>query len=358
MSHVFIINGKRFLNNIFFTILIFITTIVIVILYRETNYYPPIAELSITKSDLISSILGRYYIDFSQSKYIDKANNLDRNGIPTYIADGVEDNHHPVYISQFALGAYDYYISSKDLNARNSFLKCASWLKDNMRRHGNFYFWEYIREYPGYAALVKNVPWFSAMAQGEGASVLLRAFIDTADRPYYKLRKMQPQGIFYDLSSGGISIVRGNGYILPQEYPTDTASNVLNGAIFAYWGVYDYYRVTRDPEIKKKNDVIIKTLSNALEHYDTGYWSLYSLWPADNLADYYYHSVHIAQLKILYLISDDKNFLRYAQKFEYYHNNLLDRTQYVFANHLRQIRKLTLSDIKRMPKWVGRILSS
>ncbi len=301
--------------------------------------------------NLFGPLLDYYYIDYSKGKYsIKHEYNFDKNGIPILEING-KLIYQPVYIAQFALGAYDYYLNTKDIDAKNIFIKCADWFKGNLKKHGRFYYWEYNFEIDAPGGIY-GVPWFSAMAQGQGASVLLRAFSETKDEKYLQAANKAIRPIFYDVSVGGLSVVKGNDYIFPQEYPTDPPSDILNGAIYTYFGVNDYYRVTGDPNVKNICDIIVKTFANELEYYDTGYWSLYARWPPGRLADHHYNSRHITQLRLLYLITGNKKFFQYSHRFEEYHNNWMNRTKCVFLINLEQIKRFGLRDVNKLPAFL------
>ncbi len=338
-------NGKNRLIGFIAVLILMSMCFSFLIVYEETRYAPSQVEID-GDINLYGPTLDYYYIDFSKSKYLDASqyHTFDRNGIPLFkIAE--KYYYHPVHISQFALGAYGYYLKTKDATAKQIFLKCADWLTGNVIKSGNFYYWEYA--FKAEWATMQNGRWFSAMAQGEGVSVLLRAFCETGDKRYLQVARNMIRSIFYDVTVGGVSAVRGSSYIFPQEYPSITSSDVLNGAIFAYFGVYDYYRVTGDPDVKEFGEIIAKTISSALDQFDAGYWSLYCRRPK-YLAPPFYNSLHVTQLKIVYLITGDKRFLSYSQKFEEYQKNRLNRIRYAVENHIRQAREFRLKDIRRV----------
>ncbi|MDD5063955.1 MAG: D-glucuronyl C5-epimerase family protein [Phycisphaerae bacterium] len=300
---------------------------------------------------LQNSSLGRYFIDLSERKYLIGTIPLDRNGVPLH-----RGCYHPVYISQYALGAFDYYLNTGNKEAKQAFLTCAAWLRDNLVKRNGFFYWEYTFEidYPG--GLYKN-PWYSAMAQGEGVSVLLRAFCETRQREYLSAAKKAIEPIFHDLSEGGISVVKQDGYVFPQEYPTTPiSSDILNGAIFAYIGVYEYHKVTKEPKTKQFCDRIAKTFLSVVDEYDAGYWSLYSRWPRKHLASPSYNSLHIAQLRALYLITGEEKFLEYSKKFESYQSNWTDKAKYVFLTNWRQTKEFGLKDVRKIPTFLKKIL--
>jgi heparosan-N-sulfate-glucuronate 5-epimerase len=330
-----------------------ISVFVAFLLYKETT--APLAVLEIhLHSNLSSPALGHYYIKLGDRKYAKKEQMVfDKTGIPLFNTAG-QQYYHSVYISQFALGAYEYHLDHKASTAREDFLRCASWLKHTLKRQRDFYYWEYTVRNPYHPGLGEP-PYFSAMAQGQGASVLLRAFAETGEDAYLQAAKAAIRPICFDLSAGGVSVVQGEDYIFPQEFVTQPISNILNGAIAAYFGVYDYYRVTGDPEVKKIHETILHTFSRVLARYDTGYWSRYNLWPV-HLASFRYHSLHIAQLNMLHLISGESSFLTYATTFERYQAAAMNRMLYVLDNHLRQLQKFQLGDAKRISALIGNII--
>ena len=311
------------------------------LLYKEVVTMPP----------LVDPPRDRFYATLTR-KYLNGNQLFDREGIPLDVVGG-RQHYHPVQISQFALGAHEHYIDTADATARASFLKIARWLSQSLVKRGNYSYWEYTVENPSHPGGL-GVPWVSAMAQGQGASVLVRAFRDTGDETYLRKAREAITPIFYDLSVGGVSVVRGSDYIFPQEYPSDPPSNILNGAVAAFWGVRDYAQVSGDPEARRISDIIVRTFAGALETYDTGYWSLYCHWPY--LAKPHYQRVHVSQLRALHRMTGDDLFLKYANRFEAYYNRPLNRARYVLETYVRQGRELTLEDVPKIPGHVFDIL--
>ena len=81
-------------------------------------------------------------------------------------------------------------------------------------------------------------PWVSAMAQGEGASLLVRLYMATRDERYSEgARRALAAGRVPSRSGGASALLNGESF--PEEYPTEPPSFVLNGAIFALWGSFD-----------------------------------------------------------------------------------------------------------------------
>lgn len=326
------------------------------LLWKEISDIPPLIETQ-QHLDLTSPTLGAFYEDYER-KYTDNRQyrTFDNAGVPLYTRNG-EPHYHPVYITQFALSAHEYYLKHGDQEAEKAFLNSANWLKNNLSPHGQFSFWHYTIEHPVHEGSIKP-PWFSAMAQGQGASVLLRAYCMTRDGSFLSTAKRALHPLFFDLSGGGLSLLKNGGFLFPQEYSSPLAADVLNGAISAYFGVYDYYRVTHDPDMEKLAGSILNALASNLPHYDAGYWSYYGLRPK-YLASYHYHRVHVNQLNILYQISASNVFLEYSKRFEAYYNSPWTRAKFVIMNHIRQLQLIKHpEDIKRVIAFIRRSIAS
>lgn len=136
----------------------------------------------------------------------------------------------------------------------------------------------------------------SAMSQGEGASLLVRAHQATGEQRYLQGAHAAVGQMLVDLRDGGCS-ARVRGGLRLEEYPSTPPSSVLNGWIFAIAGLYDVQLVDPRPEWQVALEDTAIELCRVLPAYDTGYWSRYDL--AGMIASPFYHGVHIAQLQAL-----------------------------------------------------------
>lgn len=87
-----------------------------------------------------------------------------------YLANQLDGQYiyFPVAIFQYALRCYDLWLIEKDEVYKNKFIQCTLWTLDKKDEKGR---WD------NFSHIYKNAP-YGAMAQGEGASVLLRACLD------------------------------------------------------------------------------------------------------------------------------------------------------------------------------------
>ena len=67
----------------------------------------------------------------------------------------------------------------------------------------------------------------------------------------------------------------------------------------------------------------VDMIAKWLPKYDCGYWSMYH--DLGMIASPFYHKLHIAQLRVMYKLTGDERFAKYADKFEKYQNNWVYR---------------------------------
>jgi hypothetical protein len=144
-------------------------------------------------------------------------------------------------------------------------------------------------------------PWHSALAQGEGISLLVRA-ADLLDRPELLELAERLAVPLLDPDSHLVATTP-EGPVL-QEYPTDPPAHVLNGWLIALWGLYDLaqsgvatLRAQRAAEAFAAGSAAV---GERIGRYRTPLgWSLYDLYPhpLPNVASPFYHRLHVALLR-------------------------------------------------------------
>src|SRR5439155_4618703 len=142
-----------------------------------------------------------------------------------------------VKVAQWALGSYERYLTGQE-DSRLAWARAAGeYLLQQQHRGGSREgAWEHTVPYPHTFRL--RPPWVSAMAQGEGASLLVRLFSETGDERFAEAARRALQPMAVPVADGGVRATLDGGW-LPEEYPTTPPSLVLNGGIFALWASYD-----------------------------------------------------------------------------------------------------------------------
>ena len=193
---------------------------------------------------------------------------------------------------QRGLGCFERWIAGEGDEWLVSARETADLLVREQRDDGA---WVHDFEYPHTFAL--RPPWTSGMAQGEGASLLLRVHTATDEARYAEaaLRAVEP--LYRTASDGGAAAPLG-GLLVPEEYPTDPPSLVLNGLIFGLWGLRDVAVGCDDARASAAFEDGVEALVSSVDRWDTGNWSRYDLHPhrVTNVASLAYHLLHITQL--------------------------------------------------------------
>ena len=263
----------------------------------------------------------RYFMRFQgKAAY---AGPFDDAGIPLLDYQGdIGKQYNPIAIAQYGLARFNRWSHSADDADRAAWLAVARWLSQTLQpnAHGVPVWFHYF-DWP-YRQLLK-APWYSGLAQGNGLSLLVRAAQASSDPAFAASAHGAYQSFQRSVSEGGVLIEDDRGHVWIEEYLVDPPSHILNGFIWALWGVYDYARWTGLPEAKALWTACLRTLEARLDDFDTGWWSLYEspAGAARMLASRYYHTLHITQLRILHRLSGIDTFAARAGRFEGYLHN-------------------------------------
>jgi len=269
--------------------------------------------------------LGEYYMPFLyKAEY---PGPFDNQGIPLLDYKGnIGKQYNPIAIAQYALGQYNLYKRTNSVEHFDKFLKQANWLVEHLQPNAQgLYVWNHHFDWEYREGL--KAPWYSALSQGQGISVLVRTFIETGDKKYVEAAEKAFETFNYEIPEGGVSYTDENGHIWFEEGILLPPTHILNGFIWAIWGIYDFYLHTKGIEAKKLFEESVKTLKTNLKLYDIGFWSLYEL--TNNklkmIASHFYHSLHIVQLRVMYKITEEKLFSHFADKWDEYNNKKFNR---------------------------------
>lgn len=248
---------------------------------------------------------------------------LDDNGIPLPVTAGGDKTHFPTAIFQYGLGCYDLYLGNADKQMLCRFMRCAAWALDAKRADGS---WD------AFGAIGSMRYGISSMVQGEGASVLLRAYSQTDDVRYLLVAKQAIDFMLQPFEKGGPAFYIGDDLFL-EEYPQIPHRSVLNGWIFSLFGIYDLNLI--DTWYKAIFYKTTQTLSVYLSHYDAGFWSYYDL--EKRIASPAYHKLHIALLQVMAKLTGNCVFLQAAQKFANYQLNPINRLRAIIIKIVQKL---------------------
>jgi len=277
--------------------------------------------------DFCRDRIGTYYMDFTRKAHY--AAHLDAERIPLLDYKGqIGKQYNPIAIAQFGLGRYNLLMRTQEEKHRQAFLRSADWLVDRLRQNQKG-LWVWMHDFDWEYQEILKSPWYSGLAQGQGISLLVRAFLLTGEDRYREDTDRAYAAFEKDIDQGGVTCRDEEGCWWIEEYLVSRPTHILNGFIWAMWGIYDYYILTRDSAVKTLWDDGLQTIAKNLKKYDAGYWSLYDLSDRamKNPASAFYHALHIVQLKVLYLLSGIEIFKSYSDIWEGYLHNTINRSR-------------------------------
>jgi len=152
--------------------------------------------------------------------------------------------------------------------------------------------------------------WYSAMAQGQAMSLLVRAYAKSG-RPEYLDAAVNALHLFEVSSTEGGFVARFmDRYVWYEEYPTTPPCFVLNGFMYSLIGLYDVSASLPMGEAQQTAERLyrdgVSSLRAMLPLFDTGSGTVYDLrhvtlgaGAPPNRARWDYHATHVNQLLLL-----------------------------------------------------------
>jgi hypothetical protein len=219
-----------------------------------------------------------------------------------------------VGVTQYGLGCYERWLAGEGSVWLEAALGAGRHLASIQEPDGK---WCHDEPFPHTFPLLP--PWASGITQGQAASLLVRLHADTGERDLARAAKLALAPLAIPQTEGGLSGELG-GMSWAEEYPTTPQSHVLNGAIFALWGMHDVAFALSDDEAHKQFERGVDSLAANLHRYDTGSWSLYSLFPhpIHNRASSFYHGLHVNQLTAMQQLAPRPEFEWMRQRWAAY----------------------------------------
>ncbi len=250
--------------------------------------------------------------------------------------------YNPIAIAQYGLARFNRWCETDAIGDRMTWLRVARWLERSLTPNAwGVPVWMHHFDWP-YRQLLQ-APWYSGLAQGNGLSLLVRAAAATGDRGFTSAAHKAFESMRLDVSQGGVLATDDRGRTWIEEYLVDPPSHILNGFIWALWGVHDYARWSGSDDARRLFEVCAATIESALPEYDTGRWSLYELpgrradlkvGPYERNEVYppmpasrYYHALHIVQLRVLERLTGNPAFDAVADRWQRYLDSRVNRTR-------------------------------
>ena len=276
--------------------------------------------------------LSDYYIDLSaKSAY---AGPFDDRGVPVLDYTGeIGKQYNPCASSQYALGWFQLWQRSGDGAARDKFFMLADWLcKTQVMEQGKGY-WLYHFDLDAYEV---KAPWKSGLAQAQAVSVLARAVKFAPDEAalarYEAAARVGFAGLIENVEAGGLLLTEGED-VWVEEVVAKRRVAILDGCIFALFGLRDYADLTGSAEAEAVFEAGYRTILRYLPKFDMGYWSRADLYQAEPPmpASHFYHNLHVHQLRALFALTGEKDFSLYAEKWDRYQASWLKRKRALVA---------------------------
>jgi len=279
--------------------------------------------------------LGEYYMCFPQkARY---TAHLDAAGIPMLDYRGkIGLQYNPIAISQWGLGNYNLFRknqSSQDQNLENQegqgkYLAASDWLVSHLEQNSSgVWVWNHYFDWEYRDAL--KAPWYSGLAQGQGISLLVRAHAETGNAEYLDSARRAFNSFLKSTTEGGVVFRDEQQRSWVEEYIVFPPTHILNGFIWAAWGIRDYFLATKDCNAEKLFEQVVQTLLSNLHKYDLGFWSIYeqSGTRLPMLASPFYHRLHIVQLRVMYRLTGQKLFADFADQWQAYADRWSNRAR-------------------------------
>ncbi|NWX64786.1 GLCE epimerase, partial [Promerops cafer] len=205
-----------------------------------------------------------------------------------------------------------------------AFFAASRWLLRNQDERGGWPIMVTRKLGEGFKSL--DPGWYSAMAQGQAMSTLVRAYQLTKEPAFLSAALRATAPFKLPAEQRGVKAVFMNRHDWYEEYPTSPSSFVLNGFMYSLIGLYDL-KETAGEKLGKEARLLyergMESLKAMLPLFDTGSGSIYDLrhfmlGTAPNLARWDYHTTHINQLQLLGSIDDAPVFKEFVKRWKSY----------------------------------------
>ncbi|XP_048173910.1 D-glucuronyl C5-epimerase isoform X2 [Corvus hawaiiensis] len=205
-----------------------------------------------------------------------------------------------------------------------AFFAASHWLLRNQDERGGWPIMVTRKLGEGFKSL--DPGWYSAMAQGQAMSTLVRAYLLTKEPAFLGAALRATAPFKLPAEQRGVKAVFMDRHDWYEEYPTSPSSFVLNGFMYALIGLYDL-KETAGEKLGREARLLYErgmaSLKAMLPLFDTGSGTIYDLrhfmlGTAPNLARWDYHTTHINQLQLLSTVDDAPVFKEVVKRWKSY----------------------------------------
>jgi glycosyltransferase involved in cell wall biosynthesis len=263
---------------------------------------------------------------------------LDETGVLyTLPTESFPASYQPTNIAQYALANWNAYLAKGNEKHKQTFLTQARWLVANETRiTDDAGGWPIPFPYDEFYA---RMPWLSALTQGVGISVLVRAYRLTGEDAFLQVARRAVRTFDLDILDGGVSAPVGENGIFFEEIAVYPAAHILNGFILSLFGLYDYVALTDDAHIAALIQHSLDSMHSMIDEFDLGYGSRYDLL-LGRPATRFYHALHITLLEALAQYSGCEHCSALAKRWAGYQRGFKPIINYFMSRVARYRRAL------------------
>lgn len=254
----------------------------------------------------------------------DPRHTVDGSGVRVQPWEGQPDGvYHPVGLAMYALDQLESYrVSGERAHLDRAVANAEALVAGASVGASGALWFDYRFEHRLHRDddLAMTPPWFSGMAQGQGLSLLVRLHEETGDARWAESAHATLASFTDDHALGEPHFrLTDNGCLWFEEYVDDDIppTHVVNGHIYAVFGLYDYAMAFADPAAVELFDAGASTIRESFDSFRVpGRSSLYcaaaycahTRWMPPN-----YHRGVVTQLEHLSEMTGDPEFARMAE---------------------------------------------
>jgi len=240
-----------------------------------------------------------YLMDYQSKLAYDHRNEEGIIVLP--YAPPIGDQINPEAAFIHALALHDDYLLKGRPERRDEFMFVADYFYRRQTEDGD---WQYLFDWPG-----SKAPWTSALAQGRGASVMLRAFLLSGEERFRTAAIKALDKFDKPLEEGGYQAIHPlTGLPYYEEYPSRPIG-VMNGFMASLLGCWEVAHWLGEEKARQLFDQGIVSLIAMTPHYLTSWWSVYDRNPDVKSPNYNtprYHRLVLSYFEILAVLSGNE----------------------------------------------------